>query len=231
VSPPRGPVVSRPPIRPFATGHVVQAVSVQVLASGMKDVWQVVHRFDRRPTGCELSPAVLAEKVGMTRRTVEDYVAQLVALGLLVRLEAGGLAATVPDDCVPSSTRPGWREVKSLADRLEHIVRIGATGPHEPDPDRGNPTAWVGANIRPGSGETGPSAPDPDRRVPAQTSPKSTRPGSGQMEQLEQLENYLQLESAHAPNDKVGVPDMYLTLEEQQQRRDRVARKAKGGTA
>jgi len=115
--------VHRPPIRCFATRHVVQAVSVQVLAPGVKDVWHVVQQFDRRPTGCELPAAILAEKIGMSKRTVEDHIATLLGIGLLVRLPGNYLAATVPDDCVPSSARPPWREVHALARRLEAHLR------------------------------------------------------------------------------------------------------------
>lgn len=132
----------RPPIRPYATGHVVDAVSVAVLSPGVKAVWHVVHRFDRRPTGCELSASRLAPKLGMSPRTVEKHITTLQGMGLLFRIPKGGLAATVPEDCVPKVARPGWQETEELARRLEQRIQSTPTG--VPD-------------VRPGAYTAGPS--------------------------------------------------------------------------
>jgi hypothetical protein len=209
--------VDRPPIRCFAAGHVVQAVSVKILPASVKDVWHIVHRFDRRPTGCELPASVLADKIGLEHQTVRAHIVTLGRLGLLVRLPGAGLCATLPDDCVPSSNRPGWEEVGRLARRLEgHIYstcRSGSTVPVDADlqPHVDEDLQDFGRD----RGENGRSAPTADTPKPR---PSGVVGAGGEL---------LQLESAHAPDDQIGVPDMYLTLDEQEARRERQRRRTK----
>jgi len=158
---------------PLAAGHVVQAVSVNFLSAGLKDVWHVLHRFDRSADGCYLTASQLAEKIGMTEGTVETYRRELLGLGLVTR-GARGWHVTLPADCIPRVARPGPAEVIERARRLEQAltrtpVRVG--------PERARTPVRV--EPEPRFGSVTPSDPNPRSGVPAQSRPKSPEPPFG----------------------------------------------------
>lgn len=173
----------RPALLPFAAGHVVQAVSVKVVAAGLKDVWHIVHRFDHSPAGCYLSARQIAAKVGMSEATVQTYLAELRQLRLLARL-ARGWAATIPTHCVPRVARPGDAEVQACARQLEGVlagrgsgssltpvgVRVGLASGAESD--SGQTKVGFPSDSPGGTGS------DPSPTIPAQTRPKSVGPAS-----------------------------------------------------
>lgn len=135
----------RPPSLPFCASRVVKAL--RALTAAQKLVWlELFWMGNESAEGAYLGAGKLADRLGMSRETVERSRRELRAMSLLETgaWKEGQLTyfTVLPQACVPTSQKPSADQVLECAHRLDAQLS-GVTGDA-----RGTRTGYVGdANV------------------------------------------------------------------------------------
>lgn len=129
----------------FAAARVVMAS--QVLSLGEKIVWLEDRALDLGPEGAWIAPATFERRWGqsLTAATISEYRRRLRLYGLHEQVprpgaRSPGWVSTLPDRCIPRSSRPTDEEIEALAVQLDAHLQARAA----PNQDRAQtPTGIV----------------------------------------------------------------------------------------
>jgi hypothetical protein len=219
---------------------VLEATADLVLSSSAKRVYRCVFNLDHGTDGVFLSATEIGLRLGLGDRYVRQILVKLQALGLLTR-QGKGWRCLFPAEAIPSVERPGFTEVKRLADALTtDLMRRGARELEEDFPsDPRNPSSGldeksgtpVPEKRNPSSGTSGKS-PEPQFRnsasglaeVPGTGAPRPDDldfKASGEVPDASGTVAHATSGERHQerrPRLFSGIPDAYLTEDEKAER-------------